>query len=289
LLFLSVLIIPSYAQDTTREEALAAIQQAELDMQEMVENGFSVGNVNDTLSLARQALERADFAELIRTGTQVYLAEQAKKALEGLDYEGFTYDEILKHTQEISARKEEAYRLSDSIRATELKIGDYKAQGIDTFEAEAILQEAKTAFEKERYDEVDSLLFNANANLEEKKAEVTTINVLVRSGKSYIEKKWREITIAALIMIVLAFVTWKQIRLKRIRKKLGKLKAEKQALLNLMKKVQTERFKEGKISEFIYKIRMETYNKRLNEVKEEIPVLEAMLKREKVRAAKQKK
>ena len=48
-----------------------------------------------------------------------------------------------------------------------------------------------------------------------------------------------------------------------------------------MKKTQEERFKKGKISELIYDIRMEKYNKRLNEVKQMMPVLKARLKKKK--------
>ena len=39
-----------------------------------------------------------------------------------------------------------------------------------------------------------------------------------------------------------------------------------------MKKSQTERFKEGNLSGFVYKIRMEKYSSRLNEIKQKLPV-----------------
>jgi len=248
------LLTPVLAQEVTRDQALAAIGEAELIIQEMEEAGFMVNYVNDRLSLANQALERADFAELIRTGSHGYLAEQAKKALEGLDYQGFTYEAVLEHTQEISSRKEEAYRLSDSIRATELKIEDYKEQRIETSETEEILQDAKTEFEKERYEETDTSLSQANANLEEKKAEVTTVNILISSSKSYVQKRWREITVAAVIIALLSWFAWEHFKIKRVDKKLEKLNAEKDALTKLMKKVQTERFKKGELSEHLYKL-----------------------------------
>jgi len=58
----------------------------------------------------------------------------------------------------------------------------------------------------------------------------------------------------------------------------NKLRIELGSLQKLMEKTQTERFKEGNISHSTYEIRMEKYNERLNEVKQTIPVLEAMLK-----------
>ena len=44
-----------------------------------------------------------------------------------------------------------------------------------------------------------------------------------------------------------------------------------------MKKAQTERFKENKISGLVYNIRMEKYQEKLQKIKEELPVLENRL------------
>lgn len=272
-----ILPISSYAQNTTRKDAANAIQQVEQDINEMAEAGFPVSYVKDILTSASQALERADFAELLRQNATGELAEQAKKALEGLNYKGFMYDEVLKYTQEISSRKQQAYNLSDSIRALEIKIDEYK-KSIDTSEAESILADAKIAFEKERYGETEDLLSKANSELEEKKAELTTVNIIVRSGKSFVEKNWLEILIVSVVIAISGWFGWRNYRVKKIRDKLKKLKIEQESLHKLMKKTQIERFKKGNISESIYKIRMEKYTERLNEVKQTIPVFEAMLK-----------
>ena len=127
IMFIFIIAI-AYAQNATRDDAVEAIEQAEQDMLEMKEAGFSTDYINDTLFTAEQALERADFAELLRQNSTGELAEEAKKALEGLDYEGFTYDNVLEYTQEISSRKEKAYELSDSIRALEIKIEGSKKE-----------------------------------------------------------------------------------------------------------------------------------------------------------------
>jgi hypothetical protein len=284
------LLTAANAQNATRNDAINAIQQAEQDMNEIMEAGFSVSYINDTLISAKQALERADFAGLIRQNATGDLAEKAKKALEGLDYDMFTYDEVLKYTREISSRKQKAYELSDSIRALEIKIEGYKKQvvplspigsvnrKIDTTEPESVLKEAKIAFEKERYDETETLLAEANKNLETKKAELTIVNVITTSGKSFIEKNWRGILIFTAVTIISGLMIWRSYRIKMVRDKLKKLKIELGSLQKLMEKTQIERFKEGNISESVYNIRMEKYTKRLNEVKQTIPVLEEMLK-----------
>jgi hypothetical protein len=266
------------AQTATREGVVKAIEQATVDINEMIEAGFSIKYVNDTLTSAKQALERADFAELIRKNATGDLVQQAKKALEGLNYEGFTYDEVLKYTKEISSRKKQAYDLSDSIRALEIKIEEYK-KSINTSGAESILEDVKIAFENERYTETEELLSRANSELENRKSELTTINIMVRFGKNFVEKNWLGILIVLVVMTVSGWLGWRKYRIKRIRDKLKKLRIEKESLIELIKKTQIGRFEKGRIPESIYRIRIEKYNKRLNEIKETIPVLEAMLKR----------
>lgn len=62
-------------------------------------------------------------------------------------------------------------------------------------------------------------------------------------------------------------------------KKIRKMNTEEKVLNNLMKKTQTEIFKDNKISGLVYNIRMKKYEERLQEIKEELPVLEERLKR----------
>src|SRR3989344_639945 len=81
----------AHAQSISRQDAVNAISMAEDDMNEMVDSGFPVISVNDSIILARKTLDRADFAEIIRQNSSSYIIDQAKKALEGLNYEGFVY------------------------------------------------------------------------------------------------------------------------------------------------------------------------------------------------------
>ena len=49
-----------------------------------------------------------------------------------------------------------------------------------------------------------------------------------------------------------------------------------------MKKTQTERFKENKISGLVYNIRIKKYEERLGTIKQDLPVLEKRFRGEKV-------
>jgi len=280
-LFLVFFITNVYAQNVTRDDALEAINQSELDINEMMGAGFSVNYVNDVLISAKQALERADFAEILRSNATGELADQAKKALEGLNWQGFTYDEVINYTNKITSKKEQAFDLSDSIRALELKIGNYKGFEISTSEAEDLINKASTAFKEERYEDAEYFLSEANSNLEKKAAELTTLNIITETGKGFLEKYWFEIIIFSVFISIAALFNW--IRIKKVRtiEKIKELKAEQKTLMNLMKKAQIDRYKKAEIPESIYNIKMRKYRERLTKIKETIPALEAKLKKSK--------
>lgn len=275
---------PAYAQNLTRDEALNSIENAGKDIQEMAGAGFSTAYVNDLLKAAKLALERADFADLIRKNATGSLAAEARKALEGLNYEGFTYDEVLKIAEQIAQRKKQAYLLSDSIRAVEIRIEDFENQKIDAADAKDIFEDAKLAFQKDRYDETEILLLKARSVLEEKRAEATTLTAIVESGKSYFERNWVGFVIAFVVIGFLTWFVWKFYRLKSVRGELRRFKVEKNVLVRLMKKAQVERFETAEISESVYEIRVEKYNERLEEIKRKIPVLEAAVRRNRLNA-----
>lgn len=278
-----ILMIITLAQiasaETTREEALKTIQQAELDIKEMQEQGYPTNSVNDTLTEAKKALERADFAELIRQNPSGVIADEAKKALEGMDYQGFTYQEVTRYTEEIKTRKKQATQISDTTKVIERKMKEYKEQKIDVSQAETMFQEAKKAFENERYKETEQLLTQTNTELENKKAELATISIMMTSGKSFMQKNWISMTILLTTIIVSGAITHKGMERKKKKDQLKKLKTEQAILTKLMKKTQEERYKKGGMSKIVYDIRMERYHKRMNEVQQQIPVIESQIKR----------
>ena len=64
-------------------------------------------------------------------------------------------------------------------------------------------------------------------------------------------------------------------------KKIKKMKVEEDVLTDLIKKTQIERYKNNKISELVYNIRIKHYKQKLQEINQELPVLESRLRQEK--------
>lgn len=277
LLFGSIVVCAE--EDATREEALLAIEQAEQDMQIMIDEGFSVVYINDTLTAARKALDRADFAEVLRNNATGELAENATKALEGLNWQGFTYNGVIVYTDEIASRKNWAYSLSDMIRALELKIQNYAEQRLNVSEAMVLFDKSVIEFKEERYEDAENFLSDAHSNLEAEKAEQSGFAIIVEVGRGFIEKYWVGLIISLVVAGIAGYFVWRGIKIKRIRKKLEELKVEKGVLVDLMKKAQVDRFEKSNIPRSIYDIRMEKYKDRLTEIEETMPVLETAQKK----------
>ena len=279
-------MLASLGHAASRTDALLAINQSQNDMKEMMGAGFSANSVNDTIGAMRQALERADFAEMLRQNATGSLAEQARKALEGLNYEGFTYDSVVAYGNQTAIRKQKAFELHDSIRALEIRIGN--TFGLNLSDATALVGHAKEEFQKEHYDQAEQYLSSANTILETKKAEATTLSAMVEAGRSFIEKYWHGLLGLIILIIVLSWFGREKYNRRSLKKKIRRMKAEKITLNYLMKETQRDRFETGKLSGPIYEIRMDKYNKRINEIDQKLPVLEAMLKGKKVEEKSQK-
>ena len=88
---------------------------------------------------------------------------------------------------------------------------------------------------------------------------------------------WWGILIFLLISGAVAYMVYKNTVSRKLKEKIGKMKLEKKAILQLMKKLQQERFKENKIPDLVYEIKMKNYKERLSAIKAKLPVLESKL------------
>lgn len=266
--------------NVTRETALFYINEAEADMKEMMEAGLGVAYISDSLIAARLALERADYAELLKKeSVSNPLIEAAKKALEGLNYEGFSYKDVLIYTSGVKSIKERAFNISDSLKVLEWTVNDYKGLGVDTAKSIEFFNKAKEAFANERYDEAEQFISKTEAQLWLDRAQVTLLRVMINASKGFIEQHFIGIIISSLVAFAVFLLAWRKIRRAIARKKLENFKLEKGVITKLIAKTQREHFVESTIPVSTYRIRMAKFNERLVEINHTIPVLEAILER----------
>ncbi|MEK6854237.1 MAG: hypothetical protein AABX60_02800, partial [Nanoarchaeota archaeon] len=131
----------------TKEQAFAALLQAEHDMQEMLEAGLGVSLVNDTLLEARKAFEGENYAELLRQADGItdtrkkefarQLLLKAQTAIAGGQKAEVNYTLVIEKAGAIAERKARGFLIKDSLRVAELGIAEANRSGLSISEAAA--------------------------------------------------------------------------------------------------------------------------------------------------------
>lgn len=292
----------------TKGQALDSLVEAEEIVNEMIGNSLPSIFMNDKLLEAKRVFEQAEYATILRGETNASEAEElkAKEALRLLDWENTTYDDVIIYTNQIKKRRDRTFVLYDSLIAT--KISLLREGGVDpsitgmvtltesvnestgekTFildplenvdeETKELFDEVTVAFYEDRDDAID-LLVELKEHLEVKRLESATANVLKNNLASFMKRHWVAVLAFLLILAGVIYVVYKNITYRELKEKIEKMEVEKDAILQLVKRLQRERFKENKISELVYKIRMKKYKSRLLIIKSSVPVLKLKLEK----------
>jgi len=258
----------------TEEIARHAISESEQVVQEMQENNFSVIYMQDSLTEAKKIFEQARHAEILRNINSTEKEKQeARVALSLVKWQEITYSDVLFYTDDIRNRKTVAFFLFDKINVEESKLTEASN------ETKTIFEQAKIAFSEERYNDAEELLVVFDLALEKEKSELSALAGIKEGAKNFFQRYWIYIIIFLIVSSVTGYLAYKRFEKKLLVNKIRKMKTEEKVLNGLMKKTQTERFKENKISGLVYNIRIKKYQERLQEIKEELPVLEERLEK----------
>jgi len=274
-------------ENITQETALNAILQAEKDMQEMQEESFGINWVNDTLIEAKKHFEGEDYTALLKELEQINDTERREKAKSllltaqktiGVEVD---YEKVLEKTKEINDRKERAFEINDLIRASELRLNEFKQQGLDTTDAESILSNAINEFKNERFEDVEDILSSVDTKLIELSAETTIVKTIYRAGKenitSIIKERYRELLLLLGSLLVIAILLYNRIMISILRRRIRDMRVEKDVLEELMKKAQSDYYAKGDITKQTYQIKISKFKERLMEIKQNLPVAETLL------------
>lgn len=293
--------------NVSREQAFNILVESEQIIESMIESELPFVFMNDTLLKARRVFEQAEYAAILREEVNASTTEksEAQKALRLLDWEEITYDGVIVYTNQIKERRDRIFTLYDSLIAT--KISLMRESGLDTpitgmvsltegvnestgeqvfisdsvlefdEEAKELFDESSKAFYEDREDAGD-LLIELRKYLESKRLESATSNVLKNNLANFVKRNWWGILIFLIMSGAVAYVVYGNAVSRGLREKIEKMKLERRAILQLIKKLQQERFNENKISEFVYKIRMKKYRNELDVIKAKLPILESKYK-----------
>lgn len=280
----------------SKEQAEQAIVQAERDIADMQAAGLSTVFVNSTLETARMVLKGQRVSETFeklssicdaytRPSEKAYcqshlstlqrLAEKGNVTEVTLE----TYDRVVELTDKIAERKRQAFDAVDKIRSVEFNIVDYRSFGVDVGGISDILNQSKQAMIEERYDEAFTLISQAEAELENRRAELTIGRIVLEGSKNFFQRNQRAILTLLLMLVVVSAIGQYPLRIYLLRKRIFRLHAEQKALHKLIKEAQIAKFRKGSIPDSVYTIRMEVYKKKLDHVKENLPLAEGELKK----------
>src|SRR3989338_10931669 len=270
----------------SRENALNSLLEAEEHIKEMKRYNLSVFYVNDLLLEAK----RNYIGETISYINKDLEKEQDRNKLAYLEslliiqkntpiYEvkKLSTPEVFRITSLINDKKNQAYKILDTISLLEGKEQSYSKIGIETSEGLDLIKEAKKSFIEERYDEAEDLLNQANLKLDNASLEYNRVKGLLNLTKSFFAKYWRPIISIFLFLAIISYPAIKIIRKKLAKKKLINLKLELEVISKLLKRVQADYFSK-RITRDTYRIRTERYKHRAAEIKHTIPVLEPIAK-----------
>ncbi|MBI4176003.1 MAG: hypothetical protein HY518_02265 [Candidatus Aenigmarchaeota archaeon] len=240
------------AQQATREQALNAIAEARITINDMQAAGFGTVLAGDLLSQAEETINATDIAD---------------------------YDQILEKTALIQEMAGNAFLLSDSLKAINISMEELAASRLNTTKAADLYYQASEAFREERYAEAEELIDEAFQAVNEAQAEYSRLNILLSNTQqglaSFIQGNLREVAIStaatALIIVVSGIRLQRHFRRSRVKK----LELEHQVLINLIKKAQLDRFEKGSITNREYEIKMEKFKEILAEVEKNLSVLKS--------------
>lgn len=272
LFLLVVLMLSSIAGATehvSREDAVAAIEDADQAVIEVMEIKNETGRLNDSLEEAKLRLNQATNAEYVRNASYGPAAADAERAMEGLNVDNYHYSDVLRHTREVQRLRDQLFNLTDRLRATRSQLDRYDERGLNVSKAADLIEEAETAYQEERYDDMDDTLIQANRALEESQSERSIGTVLASSGSNFISTYFKELLIGAFLVIVGGWFLNRFYVHRRLQKQYHYLERRREAIQDMMEETQEAYFVEDDLPKSVYEARMRTYRDQLAEVDEE--------------------
>jgi hypothetical protein len=258
--------------NVSEQMALDSIGKAEEIMYKMYNNNLSVNLINDTILQAKIVFEQVRYAKILRNpDSDLKSKSEATNALRLVAWRDINYSDVIVYTDKVSKISEQAFLILDKIKSLE---GDNYGLSPETL---ILFEEAKSAFREERYNNADNLITQFRDARENELAQESSLSGIAEGAKNFFQRYWLPLIVFLAVFYLLGKMFIRAHSRKRLVKKIRRMKFEQSALTDLMKKTQTERFKENKISGLVYNIRMKSYKERANDIKEQLPILEERL------------
>src|SRR3989338_8331515 len=263
--------------------ALDKLLEAEVAITNLRNEGFTTNFFNDMLRDSKKYFFGNDFPALRNEFNQIQdpsRFEYSQKLLE--DFTSIPSDErmpknrskSIEISNSILERKKQALEIRDKILLLEQKTSQSDKKEINVKESNQTLIEAMEAINEERYEEALQLLEESQGSLN--KADSEYIKVLSLT-QNFFERYWWQSITGLIVLIILGLFSFEKYKIFSTRSKLRNYKIELETLTDLMKKAQTDALSKGSLSISLYNIKMENYRGRVNIIESQMPILEAII------------
>ncbi len=204
---------------------------------------------------------------------------------EANDY-NINYNKLLKNAQLILEAKEDALYVRDLLLLKENEIREYESvSGFDAQAAWSLYNKAKEEFGYERYSNVKDLLAQITQTLDKITVDQTRLQTRIFAQTNrvweWIKNNAISIAITLIIIALVIAMSYKQMQLILLRRRINHLMIEEEVLVGLMKKAQKEYYQDKKITKSMYAMKMEMYSGKMEEIKALLPVLQKELQKKK--------
>ena len=243
---------------TLQEQAKVCLGDSEKIMGELIEAGFNVNRVNDTLAVA----------------SELYNGQLSKLRVKDYD---FSF--VLTYCQEIKDTKESAYIARDEFSALFRFYNGTFEENISVIDG--MIDEIKNEIENERYEKVSPLAEKTYEKISEVQAEQTALRAFyegtTKGLKRFFERNWIAVLISVGIAFILFLIYRKTVLVWTIERKIQRLELRKEKILDIIKDAQREYFQDGKMSEGIFNIKTKKLAELIRDIDRQIPMLRERL------------
>ncbi|MDP2673238.1 MAG: hypothetical protein Q8O84_05485, partial [Nanoarchaeota archaeon] len=243
---------------TLKEQAEACLGDSEKIMGELIEAGFNINRVNDTLEVA----------------SVLYTGQSSKLRVKDSD---FSF--VLTYCQEIKDIRETAYIARDEFSALLRFYGEVFEENVSVIYE--MIAEIENEFESERYEKVSPLIEKTYEKISQVQAEQTALRAFyegtTKGLKRFFERNWISVLIFMGVAFILFLIYRKTALVWIINRKIQGLELRKEKILDIIRDAQREYFQDGKMSEGIFNIKTKTLAELIRDIDRQIPMLRERL------------
>ena len=280
--FVSIIFILSFvcAQDVSVNEAQFALDNSLNIIQELSARSFNIDYANDSYSNALLVFQQVRYADILRNNS---ISESdsskiaAKNALRLVNWKNLSYSNVIYYTDLIKQYKIDSYEIYDSILSLDKRAQEYSLRGVDVSVSDSMIASANESFYKGQFKDSFISIEQAKIQLETEFEQVSSLNLVAKNAKNFFYRYLYWIIFFVVLISLIAYFFVGYFRVKLWKSKIMNLETEEKVLNSLIIKTQNERYKENKISELVYNIRVRKYQSRLQEIKQDLPILKKRL------------